>query len=62
MSTHPTANILRAAKKSFNYLVTSNKKAIGYILASMYDVLRTKLEANETVVEILDALQEMYGM
>ena len=32
------------------------------MLASMSDALRTKLENKETVVEILDTLQEMFGM
>ena len=42
--------------------MTSNNKAIGYMHTSMSDALRTKLEGKETAVEILDALQEMFGM
>ena len=57
----PTANCSRAAKESFDRWVTSNNKAVGYMLASMSDALRTKLEGKETAVEILDALQEMFG-
>ena len=32
------------------------------MLASISDALRTKMEGKETVVEILDALQQMFGM
>ena len=51
----PTANSMRVAKDDFDRWVTSNNKAIGYMLANMSDALRAKLEGKDTVVEILDA-------
>ena len=56
----PTANSTLAVKDEFNHWVTSTNKAMGYILASMSDVLQTKLEGKETAVKILDTLQEMF--
>ena len=56
----PAANSSRVVKDEFDRWVTSNNKAIGYMLASMSDALRTKLEDKETAVEILDALQDMF--
>ena len=57
----PHANATQEAKSSFDRWVTSNNKAIAYMLASMSDGLRAKLETKDTAVEILDALQEMFG-
>ena len=39
----------------------SNNKAIAYILASMTNTLRAKLKSIETAVDILDAIQGMFG-
>ena len=55
-----TVNSTRAAKDDFDRWVTSNNKIIDYMLTSMSDALQTKLEGNETTVEILDALHEMF--
>ena len=52
----------RALKEDFERWNSSNNKAKAYMLASMSDALRTKLENKETAVEILDTLQEMFGM
>ena len=35
---------------------------MAYMLTSISDALRTKMEGKESVVEILDLLQEMFGM
>ena len=48
----PSANCSRAAKESFDRWVTSNNKAVGYMLASMSNALRTKLEGKETAMKI----------
>lgn len=40
----------------------ANNKTIAYMLASMSDTLRTKMEDMETDVEIIDALQAMFGV
>ena len=58
----PTANAARTLKEDFERWNSSNNKAKAYMLASMSDALRTKLENKETAVEILDTLQEMFGM
>ena len=55
-------NAARALKEDFERWNSSNNKAKAYVLASMSDALWTKLENNETVVEILNTLQEMFGM
>ena len=56
----PTANSSRTVKDEFDRWETFNNKAIGYMLTSMSDALRKKLEGKEMAVEILDALQEMF--
>ena len=50
------------SKKILERWNSSNNKAKAYILASMSDALRTKLENKETAVEILNTFQEMIGM
>ena len=57
----PNNNATRQVKAEFDQWVASNNKAIAYMLASMSDVLRAKFENQESVVEILDSLQEMFG-
>ena len=51
----------RQVKAEFDQWVASNNKAIAYMLASMSDVLRAKFENQESAVEILDSLQEIFG-
>ena len=58
----PTSNLSRSQKDDFDRWTVTNNKAIAYMLASISDALRTKLEGKETAVEILDSLQEMFGM
>ena len=40
----------------------ANKKAMACMLVRISDALWTKLEENEAAVEILNSLQEMFGM
>ena len=54
-------NSTRHVREEYNYWVTSNNKAIAYMLAIISDVLRVKFKAIEMAVEILDSLQEMFG-
>ena len=58
----PGPSASRNLKEDFDKWNMANNKAVGYMLASISDALRTKVEGMETVVEILDALQQMFGM
>ena len=58
----PTTNAALTLKEDFEHWNSSNNKAKAYMLTSMSDALRTKLENKETAVEILDTLQEMFRM
>ena len=58
----PTSTSSRNQKDDFDKWTMANNKAIAYMLVSISDALRTKLEGNEIVVEILDSLHEMFGM
>ena len=57
----PTTNSSRSVKDEYDRWAISNNKAIWYMLASISDALRAKLEGKETAVEMLDTLQEMFG-
>ena len=57
----PNNTTTRQVKAEFDQWVASNNKAIAYMLASMSDVLRAKFENQDSAVEILDSLQEMFG-
>ena len=57
----PSNNASKESKEAYTQWTTSNNKAIAYMLASMTDSLRTKLEKLETAVEILDSVQGMFG-
>ena len=57
----PNNNAARHIKDEYDHWVASNNKAIAYMLASMSDVLRAKFENQESAVEILDSLQEIFG-
>ena len=52
----PNNNAARHVKEEYDSWVTSNNKAITYMLATMSDVLRVKFKAKEIAVEILDSL------
>ena len=56
----PNNNATRHVKEEYDHWVTSNNKAIAYMLATISDVLRAKFEVKETVVEIFDSLQEIF--
>ena len=58
----PSNNASKESKEASTRWTTSNNKAIAYMLASMTDTLRTKLEKMETGVEILDAVQGMFAV
>ena len=55
----PSSTASKEVKEAYVRWNASNNKAIGYMLASMTDTLRTKLEKLETAVEILDSVQGM---
>ena len=57
----PNNTATRQVKAEFDQWIASNNKAIAYMLASMSDVLRAKFENQESAVEILNSLQEMFG-
>ena len=57
----PSSTASKEVKEAYARWNTSNNKAIAYMLASMTDTLRTKLEKMETAVEILDSVQGMFG-
>ena len=48
-------------KEEYDQWAASNNKVITFMLASMSDVLRAKFENQESAVEILDSLQEIFG-
>ena len=52
----PNNTATHQVKAEFDQWVASNNKAIAYMLARMFDVLRAKFENQETAVEILDLL------
>ena len=56
----PNNTATRQVKAKFDQWVASNNKAIAYMLVSMSDVLRAKFENQESTVEILDSLQEIF--
>ena len=57
----PTANASRAVRNSYDQWISINNRAISYMLASMSDTLRSKIERMVTAVEILEALHKMFG-
>ena len=57
----PNNTATRQVKAEYDQWVASNNKAIAYMLASMSDVLRAKFENQESAMEILDSLQEIFG-
>ena len=57
----PNNNATRHVREEYDHWVTSNNKAIVYMLATMSDVLRAKFETKETAIEILNSLQEIFG-
>ena len=57
-----TPNASKNLREDYDKWVIANNKAMAYMLASIYDALRTKMEGKETAVEIIDSLQEMFGM
>ena len=52
----PNNNATCLVREEYDHWVTSNNKAIAYMLTTMFDALRVKFEAKETVVEILNSL------
>ena len=48
-------------RENYEHWINTNNRAISYMLASMSDVLRAKFENQESTMEILDYLQEMFG-
>ena len=56
----PNNTATRQVKAEYDQWVALNNKAIAYMLASMSDVFRAKFENQESTVEILDSLQEMF--
>ena len=49
-------------REDYDKWTMANNKAMAYMLASISYALRTKMEGKKTAVEILDSLQEMFGM
>ena len=56
----PNNTATRHVKAEYDQWVASNNKAIAYMLASTSDVLRANFENQESAMEILDSLQEMF--
>ncbi|XP_062100763.1 uncharacterized protein LOC133806683 [Humulus lupulus] len=52
---------LKESREKYECWLAANNKAKAYMLASMSDTLRTKLEDVETAYEIMEQLQEMFG-
>ncbi|XP_062114404.1 uncharacterized protein LOC133825488 [Humulus lupulus] len=50
----------KESREKYERWLAANKKSKAYMLASMSDTLRTKLEDVETAYEIMDQLQEMF--
>ena len=48
-------------RDAYDNLCSANNKAKGYMLASMSESLRTKLEAKDTAAEMMESLHEMFG-
>ncbi|KAG6495516.1 hypothetical protein ZIOFF_043341 [Zingiber officinale] len=57
----PPANATRAVRELYDRWIASNNKAKAYMLASMSDALRSKMEPKECAFEIMESLQEMFG-
>ncbi|KAG6467586.1 hypothetical protein ZIOFF_074616 [Zingiber officinale] len=57
----PPANVTRAVRELYDRWIASNNKAKAYMLASMSDALRSKMEPKECAFEIMESLQEMFG-
>ena len=57
----PNNTVTYQVKAEYDQWVALNNKAIAYMLASMSDILRAKFENQESAVEILDSLQEIFG-
>ncbi|XP_062089703.1 uncharacterized protein LOC133796244 [Humulus lupulus] len=51
----------RESREKYERLLTTNNKDKAYMLASMSDTLRTKLEDVKIAYEIMEQLQEMFG-
>lgn len=58
----PAHGASKNLREDYDKWTTANNKAVAYMLASISDALQTKMEGNETAVEILDSLQQMFGM
>ena len=52
----PPANATGAAKEQFDRWIASNNRAKEYMLASMSDSLRSKMEPKDTAYEIMESL------
>ncbi|KAG6510438.1 hypothetical protein ZIOFF_028459 [Zingiber officinale] len=57
----PPANATRAVRELYDRWIASNNKAKAYMLASMSNALRSKMEPKECAFEIMESLQEMFG-
>ena len=58
----PNSTVSRVQREEYDRWYMTNNKSMAYMLASISDALRTKLEGKKTAVEILESLQEMFGM
>ena len=52
----PNNNATRLVSEEYDHWIASNNKAIAYMLATMFDMMRAKFEAKEMVVQILNSL------
>ncbi|XP_073121767.1 uncharacterized protein [Henckelia pumila] len=57
----PPTNATRAVKEPYDRWIAFNNKAKAYMLASMSDSLRIKMEPMETAFDIMKSLQGMFG-
>ena len=57
----PAVNANKTIKDAYENWIRANEKAHCYLLATMSDVLNTKYEKTETIYEIMESLQGMFG-
>ena len=53
----PSSNATQRTREVYDRWIIANNKAKGYMLASMSDTIRSKLEGKDTAFEVMDALQ-----
>ena len=57
----PAVNAQRTVRENYERWMNGNNRAISYMLASISDMLRSKMERKVTTLEILEALHKIFG-